>query len=113
MLSASNTKSGAVTLKIKDLRTEEVEGSREEELEVDYVFVATGYKRDAHVGMLAEVRDLLSEELRKEGKFAVERNYRVMTDDKKVDESQAGIWLQGCNEGTHGVSDLLEVWGAF
>ncbi len=92
---------------------EEVNGSGEEELEVDYVFVATGYKRDAHVEMLAEVRDLLPEELRKEEKFAVERNYRVIMDDEKVDKSQAGIWLQGCNEGTHGVSSFFEARDVF
>ncbi len=59
--------------------------------------------RNAHESMLADVRTLLPEDLQKEGKFAVARNYRVKLDEAKVDR-RAGVWLQGCNEGTHGVS---------
>lgn len=63
--------------------------------------------------MLADSRSLLPENLAKEGNFAVERNYRVMFDGAKVDKSQAGVWLQGCNEGTHGVSSTLLLPSSF
>jgi L-ornithine N5-oxygenase len=75
----------------------------EEDLEVDYVFTATGYLRNAHEDMLSEVRSLLPSDLVKEGKFPVSRDYRVQYDEEKVD-ARAGVWLQGCNEGTHGVT---------
>lgn len=41
----------------------------------------------------------------KEKAFPVGRDYKILYDDRKVDE-EAGIWLQGCNERTHGVSHL-------
>lgn len=75
----------------------------EEELEVDYVFTATGYLRNAHENMLSEVKNLLPTSAQIEGKFRVGRDYRVSFEQGKVDEN-AGVWLQGCNEGTHGVS---------
>jgi len=68
------------------------------------VFVATGYVRNAHEEMLSEIRDLLPSSEKKEGKFQVSRKYRVELDQGKVDVGKAGVWLQGCNEGTHGVS---------
>lgn len=77
----------------------------EEDLEVDYVFTATGYKRNAHENMLSEIRELLPDDLEKEGKFLVARDYRVQWDESKV-SPEAGVWLQGCNEGTHGVSHV-------
>ena len=76
----------------------------EEELEVDYVFTATGYRRNAHEKMLSDLLPLLSKPLTSSGKLPVLRDYRVQYDESKIDVSQAGIWLQGCNEDTHGVS---------
>lgn len=103
VVSASQSSNSSVLLKLA------VPGDSEEkiqqELEVDYVFTATGYKRNAHEDMLSEVRDLLNEENRLQNNFPVARDYRVCYDEKKVDE-KAGVWLQGCNEGTHGVSYL-------
>jgi L-ornithine N5-monooxygenase len=74
-----------------------------EELEVDAVLLATGYVRDAHEDMLKDI-----EHLRPSGqsRWHVRRDYKVELDVDKVD-SDAGIWLQGCNEGTHGLSDTL------
>lgn len=100
VLSASESANSSVLLRLGD--ADETKSS-EEELEVDYVFTATGYVRNAHENMLSEVRTLLPEELQKEGKFAVTRDYKVKLDEAKVEWS-AGVWLQGCNEGTHGVS---------
>jgi len=93
--SASQTENSGISLK---LGLPGLDGVMEE-LEVDYVFTATGYKRDAHEEMLAGITNLLPSS----GKIAVERNYRVIFGDRKVHPS-AGIWLQGCNEETHGVS---------
>jgi L-ornithine N5-oxygenase len=104
VLAATNSKSGSIILSLGVYPEEEGAPNSEEDLEVDYVFVATGYKRNAHEDILVDARGLLTEDLEKEGKFAVERNYRVKFDETKVDKSAAGVWLQGCNEGTHGVS---------
>jgi L-ornithine N5-oxygenase len=111
VISATNSKSGAVTLRLGVYPEDEGGVNGEEDLEADYVFVATGYKRNAHEDILVEARGLLPENLGNEGKFQVERNYRVMFDEDKVDKSQSGVWLQGCNEGTHGVSTLFSILG--
>ena len=76
----------------------------EDVLEVDALIVATGYVRDAHDDMLKPVQHLRS--LAHQDRWAVQRDYRVALDTAKV-SSQAGIWLQGCNESTHGLSDTL------
>jgi L-ornithine N5-oxygenase len=72
-------------------------------LDVDAVLVATGYIRNAHESMLQGVQHLRPE---KQDKWTVNRDYRVDLDQTKV-SSDAGIWLQGCNEKTHGLSDSL------
>ncbi|KAF4634117.1 hypothetical protein G7Y89_g3993 [Cudoniella acicularis] len=102
VLSASQTNGSSILLKLK-----EVEAEKEEqlELEADYVFAATGYVRNAHEEMLGGVKDLLP--VGSEGKFAVRRDYRVVFGEGRVDDGRAGVWLQGCNEGTHGLSDTL------
>ncbi len=96
VVSAQQTKEGGVVLKMQSVTGEK----REEELEVDYVFVATGYVRNAHEEILSGVQNLLPGG---EGKFEVQRDYRVKFEEGKIGED-AGVWLQGCNEGTHGVS---------
>jgi L-ornithine N5-oxygenase len=79
----------------------ETEGK--EVLDVDALMVATGYMRDAHEQMLDNVRGL-----RPVGAAGWNpgRDYRVSLDEAKV-SADAGIWLQGCNEKTHGLSDSL------
>jgi L-ornithine N5-oxygenase len=72
-----------------------------EVLEVDALMVATGYVRNAHEGLLQKVQ-----QLRRGNTWQVRRNYSVVLDHSKV-SPEAGIWLQGCNEGTHGLSDSL------
>jgi len=104
VISASQSSDSFVLLKLGN--PAEADSEADEELEVDYVFAATGYRRNAHEDMLSEVRDLLPEENMKENKFPVSRDYRVCYDEEKVDD-KAGVWLQGCNEGTHGVSSFL------
>ena len=102
VISASQSANSSVLLKLGAVGYGDSD-QKLEELEVDYVFAATGYRRNAHEDMLAEVRDLLPEKNRIENKFPVARDYRVCYDGEKVD-GEAGVWLQGCNEGTHGVS---------
>jgi L-ornithine N5-oxygenase len=79
------------------------ESESKEVLDVDALMVATGYLRDAHEGLLENVRSL-----RPSGASSWNpgRDYRVSLDGAKV-SAQAGIWLQGCNEKTHGLSDSL------
>jgi L-ornithine N5-oxygenase len=103
----------------------------EETLDVDLVIVATGYKRTAHVDMMrdawnmlptqaegdvfdpqAKDRWLVEAKTEEEGSspstkvIEVGRDYAVRFAPGKVAEG-SGIWLQGCCEGTHGVSRLL------
>ncbi len=76
--------------------------SRAETLDVDAVFAATGYVRKAHEDILRP-----AEHLRPKNKdWTVSRNYRVQFEAGTVSED-AGVWLQGCNETTHGLSDVL------
>jgi L-ornithine N5-oxygenase len=113
VISALQSSNSAVLLRLGEPDESKRQETGEEELVVDYVFTATGYVRNAHENMLAEVRHLLPDELQKKGKFAVKREYRVMLDEAKVDGS-AGVWLQGCNEGTHGVRfPFLSEFGVF
>ena len=77
--------------------------SSEAPMDVDAVLIATGYIRNAHEDMLTSVAHLISTRGSSRSKVPVSRDYRVKLDGQKVD-SNAGIWLQGCNESTHGVS---------
>lgn len=74
-----------------------------EELDVDAVFVATGYKRDLHETLLKDSRHLMPGGDLKNAKWSVQRDYRVNFADKAIGD-EAGVWLQGCCETTHGVS---------
>ncbi|POS86927.1 hypothetical protein EPUL_003081 [Erysiphe pulchra] len=78
-----------------------------ESIEVDYIFSATGYSCNTHEDILANLRPLLQDGMVEEkNPWLVQRDYRVLFDADKVN-SNAGIWLQGCNEKTHGLSDTL------
>lgn len=80
-----------------------VAGEPQEALDVDALMVATGYSRNAHEELLGSVQ-----RLRPAGQteWTAARDYKVDLDATKV-SPQAGIWLQGCNEKTHGLSDSL------
>ncbi|KAK2037010.1 FAD/NAD(P)-binding domain-containing protein, partial [Colletotrichum somersetense] len=76
-------------------------------LEVDVIIAATGYRRTAHHDMLADLEPLLEVEDEGSGlKPVVNRNYQVKFLPGKV-EPRSGVWLQGCCEETHGISDTL------
>ncbi len=93
-----------IILQLQKLRDDGAVGQGAEDMAVDAVFFATGYVRNAHEDMLKSTRGLLSKGHQGEGaKFPIRRDYKVDFDERKVAEN-AGVWLQGCNEGTHGVS---------
>ncbi|KAF2190908.1 hypothetical protein K469DRAFT_359151 [Zopfia rhizophila CBS 207.26] len=79
---------------------------REEVLDVDAVFVATGYHRDLHETLLKDARNLMPGGELKGEKWQVSRDYRVKFENKRVSDD-AGVWLQGCCESSHGLSDTL------
>lgn len=81
-------------------------GVHDEVLIVDAVVVATGYVRNAHEDMLRSARYLMPGGDAPKRSWTVGRDYRVQMDSRKISPS-AGIWLQGCNESTHGVSELF------
>lgn len=86
-----------------DFFVDEQSSPRQETLDVDVVFVATGYKRDTHEDILKDARFLMAGGDEEGKKWTVRRDYRVEVDQSLV-SPEAGIWLQGCNESTHGVS---------
>jgi len=102
----------------------------EEVLDVDFVISATGYQRSAHLNLLKDSFSLLpavsaktavdansksldgwqvsppsSDGVSQTRKLEVGRNYGVKFDNGAV-QPGSGVWLQGCCEGTHGVSAL-------
>jgi L-ornithine N5-oxygenase len=96
---------GRLRLKLRAVFDDASQGREAEDLAVDAVFVATGYLRNAHEDILLDAQHLLKnfpdccqDRLR----FPVRRDYKVDFDATKVGET-AGVWLQGCNEDTHGV----------
>lgn len=100
--------SGGIRMHIRDRSPIYLAGTpnpseKDEILDVDVVFVATGYKRDLHDQLLGDARSL---QVGGGDKWQVGRNYRVQFDKQRVSE-EAGVWLQGCCEKTHGLSDTL------
>lgn len=80
--------------------------SETESLTVDLVVVASGYHRDAHEVLLRPLRHLLPGGDAKSKRWDVRRDYGVEFADGAL-QPDAGVWLQGCNESTHGLSDSL------
>lgn len=63
----------------------------------DLVVLATGYRRQAHERMLAPLASLIGEG------FRVDRHYRLQTSTRCLPQ----VFLQGCCEDSHGLSDTL------
>lgn len=83
----------------------ESSNSTKETVDVDAVFVATGYVRNAHEQMLRPA-EFLKPAAEDTNSWQVARDYRVRFEAGTVGDD-AGVWLQGCNETTHGLSDVL------
>lgn len=79
------------------------ESSLNETLDVDLVMVAAGYERDVHEDILQSVRHLMPGGDQAGKKWTVGRDYRLNFETGAV-SNDSGIYLQGCNEQTHGVS---------
>lgn len=94
--------------------------ARSETITADLAVVAAGYERNSHEDLLRNMRHLMpastsrADDSLENGEPAigekqtwqVSRDYRVIFAEGKV-APDAGVWLQGCNEGTHGLSDTL------
>ena len=91
------------SLKLTLQGTHTIDEETPESLVVDAVIVATGYTRDTHKDIL---KDLAHLNPNKDGEWRVGRNYKLKLHSDLVDED-AGIWLQGSNESSHGISDTL------
>ncbi|WP_029046972.1 lysine N(6)-hydroxylase/L-ornithine N(5)-oxygenase family protein [Cupriavidus sp. amp6] len=65
----------------------------------DAVILATGYRRELHQSLLAPLAAYLDDA---KG-FQADRDYRL----QMAPGCQAGVFLQGCCEATHGLSDTL------
>jgi len=75
----------------------------EEAMDLDLVIVATGYLRNTHEDILKNAQHLMPGGEAPDKRWTVSREYRVQFEPGKVADD-AGLWLQGCNERTHGVS---------
>jgi L-ornithine N5-oxygenase len=87
----------AVTIELCDAGLTELQ-----QLQVDAAVLATGYTYPNPPAMLAPLKDYMMFD-QHSGNAVVGRHYRVSTDACLT----AGIYLQGCNENTHGLSDTL------
>lgn len=103
--SSSPSSAATVELLLRDTATDTQSNASllEETLTVDAVIVAAGYLRDAHEALLAPARGLMPGGYAKGKKWAVRRDYGVVFEEGAVG-GDAGVWLAGCNESTHGVS---------
>ena len=75
----------------------------------DFVFVATGYSQSAHEAILRPLARWFANGER-HGLPQTERDYRIKFHEGIVSR-EAGVWLQGCCEESHGVS--LSLLGRF
>jgi L-ornithine N5-monooxygenase len=95
---------GKLSLTLKNINPLRKQATDElQTLQVDAVLLATGYIRNAHEALLKPLEHLRPSP---DQHWRVRRDYRVEIDGNKVNPD-AGIWLQGCNESTHGLSDTL------
>ncbi|RPB21804.1 hypothetical protein L211DRAFT_840437 [Terfezia boudieri ATCC MYA-4762] len=83
-----------------------IRSGMESKEDFDAIIVATGYIRDIYQTILASTRDLLKKDATGCECWSVGRDYKLQYDIDKVADN-AGIWLQGCCEVTHGLSDTL------
>lgn len=93
-----------VTLKLEN--HSDASGPTEELLDVDLVVTATGYTRNFHEELLQSARHLMPGGGQGDEKWGVNRDYSVKFANGAV-SPDAGIWLQGCNQETHGLADTL------
>lgn len=93
----SESQTGRMRIRMKNVRSG-IEG----EEDFDAVIVATGYVRNEHQKIL-NIKNLLKRDSAGQECWSVGRDYKLQHEEGSV-AANAGIWLQGCNEITHGVS---------
>lgn len=103
IVDVSDAPSGKVALKVMDRSSQNPETDTTERTEFDAVILATGYIRDVHNQMLKECEVINGSQ---DGTWVAERDYQVQLNRDLV-EQDVSIYLQGCNERTHGLSDTL------
>lgn len=96
-----NTASGQIELTLK--QAGDLRDLHPETLIVDAVVLATGYIRDVHNEILKDCQFL---NFSSDGTWVTERDYNVKLNRNLV-EDDVQVYLQGCNETTHGLSDTL------
>lgn len=87
-----------VELRLKDNQSGRMEWSDER---YDLVVLATGYTRNPFATMLKPLEQIVETPAAKEH-YNVDRDYRLRFHQGKV-KRDAGVWLQGCCESSHGV----------
>ena len=90
-----------VDLRVRNL--DPLHKGSEEHHSFDAVVMATGYRRDAHIDMLKHCQSINADPA---GDWQAGRDYGLKLNRASIGEG-TGIWLQGCNEDTHGLSDTL------
>lgn len=101
----SSTGRNQVELQLKNIQTGDNETFSEK---YDLVVLATGYKRNPFASVLKPLESIL-EPGTSGAQFRVDRNYRLCLLAGKV-RRDAGVWLQGCCESTHGVGALSQLY---
>ncbi|QGA17969.1 hypothetical protein EYB26_005647 [Talaromyces marneffei] len=100
---------GRLAVRIRSTQDQCIDSREEEVLHLDALIVATGYTRSTHEELCAPIEHLKPLHTGTASKvrgWKVNRNYSLVLDRDKV-SSGTNIWLQGCNESTHGISDSL------
>ena len=92
-----------INVVLKNLAASAGTKSSEMMLNLDCLIYATGYVRDTHKTLLQGCQVINASST---GNWEVGRDYRVKLDGGFVDED-VSIFLQGCNEASHGLSDSL------
>jgi L-ornithine N5-oxygenase len=94
--------SAQARLRLRHVRTGQNELTDEA---YDLVVLATGYQSNTTCDLLSPLQPLLDAPA--PGQYSVDRKYRLQFLPGKVSQD-AGVWLQGWCENTHGVSYILQ-----
>ncbi|WEW58644.1 PAK- GC kinase Sid1 [Emydomyces testavorans] len=102
----STTGRTQIELQFKNFQTGKTEACAER---YDFVILATGYQRNPFTSILKPLESILAKTGLAGEQYRVDRSYRLCFLPGKVSRD-AGIWLQGCCESTHGVSSPFEIF---
>lgn len=100
---------GRLAVHIRSIQKQGNNIMENEVLHLDALVIATGYTRDTHGKLCAPIEHLKPSNANtgpEANGWKVNRDYSLVLDRDKVSWG-TNIWLQGCNESTHGISDSL------